>query len=305
MNKRVYGVIGVKSIMSNWNADFTGRPKSISDGQIFGSDKALKYSMKKYWEDKGEKIMYIKSYMMDEKKGKLRPLQLEERYESLFGPLPKKEASEEILTNLFKALDVSCFGATFATKNSNISITGAIQVGQGFNLYEDSEVEIQDILSPFSTGDDKDASTLGKKIVSDEAHYFYPIVVNSNAYNNYKELVPGIEGLTEEVYNKFKEASLCSATILATNSKIGCENEFALFIECEKDVYLPNIANLLTFSKEKEKDKITFKEEQKQLLQQQGVLKIEIYYNPYTTALEGFETPHTTVMNIFTKEVIR
>ena len=24
---RVYGVIGIKSRMSNWNADFTGRPK--------------------------------------------------------------------------------------------------------------------------------------------------------------------------------------------------------------------------------------------------------------------------------------
>jgi len=25
--KRVYGVIGIKAKMANWNADFTGRPK--------------------------------------------------------------------------------------------------------------------------------------------------------------------------------------------------------------------------------------------------------------------------------------
>ncbi len=55
MNKRVYGVVGVKSIMSNWNADFTGRPKTTSDNMIFGSDKALKYSMKKYWENSRRK----------------------------------------------------------------------------------------------------------------------------------------------------------------------------------------------------------------------------------------------------------
>lgn len=47
MNKRVYGVLGISSIMANWNADFSGYPKSMSDGTVFGSDKALKYPMKK------------------------------------------------------------------------------------------------------------------------------------------------------------------------------------------------------------------------------------------------------------------
>ena len=51
---RVYGVIGIKAKMANWNADFTGRPKSTSNGDIFGSDKALKYPMKKMWENEGK-----------------------------------------------------------------------------------------------------------------------------------------------------------------------------------------------------------------------------------------------------------
>ena len=42
MNKRVYGVIGIFPSMANWNADFSGYPKSLSDGTVFGSDKALK-----------------------------------------------------------------------------------------------------------------------------------------------------------------------------------------------------------------------------------------------------------------------
>ena len=29
------------SRMSNWNADFTGYPKTTSSGEIFGSDKAF------------------------------------------------------------------------------------------------------------------------------------------------------------------------------------------------------------------------------------------------------------------------
>ena len=51
MDKRVYGVIGISSKMANWNADFTGYPKTTSNGDVFGSDKALKYPMKKMWDE--------------------------------------------------------------------------------------------------------------------------------------------------------------------------------------------------------------------------------------------------------------
>lgn len=47
MNQRVYGVMGISSVMANWNADFSGYPKTTSKGDIFGSDKAFKYPMKK------------------------------------------------------------------------------------------------------------------------------------------------------------------------------------------------------------------------------------------------------------------
>ena len=68
--------------MSNWNADFTGRPKSTSDGSVFGSDKAFKYPIKKMWEVEGEKVLYVKSYK--NKKGNFRARTLSERFEQLF-----------------------------------------------------------------------------------------------------------------------------------------------------------------------------------------------------------------------------
>ena len=88
MNKRIYGVIGIASIMANWNADFTGYPKTTSNGETFGSDKALKYPMKKMWDNRGEKVLYIKSMKLSEsKKGEVQlvPRALKERYEYLFG----------------------------------------------------------------------------------------------------------------------------------------------------------------------------------------------------------------------------
>ena len=89
MNKRVYGVLGISAIMANWNADFTGYPKMTSDGNIFGSDKALKYPMKKMWDNEGEKVLYIKSYDWEidskTKEKQMNPRSLGERYIHIFG----------------------------------------------------------------------------------------------------------------------------------------------------------------------------------------------------------------------------
>ena len=317
MNKRVYGVIGIKSIMSNWNADFSGYPKTISNGETFGSDKALKYPMKRMWEDSGEKVLYIKSLRTEGNKNKeikVVPKSLKEKYEELFSveDLKKEKDGTVILRNLFSAIDVKNFGATFAEEGNNISITGAVQIGQGFNKYDDTVAEVQQILSPFRVdkkpkSEDKDkeeagASTLGSKIVSDEAHYFYPFVINPNAYNNFVKM--GVtEGYTEEDYKKFKEASLISATAFNTNAKIGCENEFAIFIETELETYLPNIDQYISFEKTEDKDIIKLKFID--LIESMGdyILNIEIYYNPYKTKIEG-ELKNAKYFNIFTKEVL-
>lgn len=295
MNKRVYGVLGISSIMANWNADFSGFPKTTSDGATFGSDKALKYPMKKMWDNEGKKVLYIKSMKLSDsgKKGEISliPNSLRERYEILYGASDLKDVTV-VLKNLMNCIDVKNFGATFAETGSNISITGAVQIGQGFNKYEDTHPEEQQILSPFrdekAKKNDEDAknSTLGTKIVSNEAHYFYPFVINPMAYKELIEL--GVtEGYTEEDYQNFRRTSLVSATSFATNSKVGCENEFALFVETKADTYLPNLSEYIRF--EKETDKNVIEIQCGELLEELGedIEKVDIYYNPHTTTLKG------------------
>lgn len=332
MNKRVYGILGISSIMGNWNADFSGYPKSLSDGRVFGSDKALKYPMKKMWDNENKNVLYIKSLTFGEK-GKdgtviLTPRTLKERYELLFGKDDLKNV-KKVLTNLMNAVDVKNFGATFAEAGCNIAITGAVQIGQGFNRYEDTNAEEQDILSPFKDAkakeknevkakakakaenkseediEVKDAqnSTLGTKITSNEAHYFYPFVINPLAY---KELVSldVTEGYTDEDYQNFKRTALVSATAFATNSKIGCENEFAVFVETKIDTYLPNLSEYVEFEKQDDKNCIKI-EKLVELLKEMAdtIDSIEIYYNPYTTILEG-DIKDAKYFNILTlKEV--
>lgn len=295
MNKRVYGVLGISSIMANWNADFSGFPKTTSDGETFGSDKALKYPMKKMWDNEGKKVLYIKSMKLSEsgKSGEISlvPKSLRERYESLFGASDLKDVTI-VLKNLMNCVDVKNFGATFAESGSNISITGAVQIGQGFNKYEDTHPEEQQILSPFrdekAKKNDEDAknSTLGTKIVSNEAHYFYPFVINPMAYKELVELEV-TEGYTEEDYKNFRRTALVSATSFATNSKVGCENEFALFVETKTDTYLPNLSEYIRF--EKRRDKNVIEIQCGELLEElaEDIEKVDVYYNPHTTTLKG------------------
>lgn len=331
MENRVYGVLGIASIMANWNADFSGYPKTISDGTVFGSDKALKYPMKKMWDNEGKKVLYIKSLRFEKKKEDttLVPKSLKERYQDLFSiDSIEKSNTEEILKNLFQAVDVKNFGATFAVAKNNISITGAVQIGQGFNKYEGSIAEVQQILSPFrdetkdgkedakkgskkakdietgeeSEGDIAKNSTLGNKIVSNEAHYFYPFVINPIAYKEYVDL-DITEGYTKEDYENFKRTALVSATAYATNAKEGCENEFALFIETKSDLYLPNLSEYIYFSKENGKNKITISCGSLLNPLKDKIFSIEIYYNPLTTILDT-DIESTEIYNIVTREKI-
>lgn len=324
MNKRVYGILGISSIMGNWNADFSGYPKSTTDGNVFGSDKALKYPMKKMWDNEGKKVIYIKS--LNEK---LIPRTLKERYIKVFEDEDLKDV-KKVLTNLMAAVDIKNFGATFAEASCNIAITGAVQIGQGFNKYIDTNAEEQDILSPFKDAkakeknevkakakakannlseDDievKDAqnSTLGTKITSNEAHYFYPFVINPLAY---KELVDlGVtEGYTEEDYQNFKRTALVSATAFATNSKVGCENEFAVFVETESDAYLPNLSEYVTFAKCEDKNIIDLKKLANILKDMsQQIKSVEIYYNPYTTELTNDDIKAAKHFNIITSKEV-
>ncbi|WP_312419436.1 type I CRISPR-associated protein Cas7 [Anaerospora hongkongensis] len=313
MKQRVIGLIGIASRMANWNADFSGLPKTTSDGNIFGSDKALKYSIKRLWDLNGEKVLYIRSYKLGKgKEGeKLQPRDLQERYQQLFDETVSKD-SMTVLKRLFSCVDVMNFGATFAVEGQNIGLTGAVQIGQGFNKYEDTNVEVQDILSPFRNSNEKsqdnDATSIGKKIMVDEAHYIYPFTVNPNHYESYTDL-PGFadfEGYTEEAYSAFKEGALIGATALQTNSKSGSENAFTLFIVMKEGTltYLPNLDPYVNVYKQENKTVYDLTAISSILAGiQEQVERIELYLNPYTAEVH-LEADGLKRYNIITRAAL-
>jgi CRISPR-associated protein Csh2 len=305
MNNKVYGVLGIKAKMANFNADFSGDPKSISTGEIFASDKALKYASKSKWSEEGHKVLYIKSLTKREKDNKLGPCIIEERYENLFEESLKKSDRIDVLKNLFSTIDVKQFGATFAAEGKNFGITGAVQVGQGMNKYNGINIERQEILSPFATDITAEQTSIGRKVIADEAHYVYPFAINPIIYKEYMEL--GItNGYTLEDYNEFKKSALIAVTALNTNSKLGCENELAVFIETKDDLYLPPLDTYVEFKKgiEGEKDTIVLHFSDLVNNLKDSIVSIEIYYNDYTTNLEH-TIQNASTFNIFTKEDIK
>lgn len=309
MNKRVYGVLGIRNIMANWNADFTGYPRTTSTGDIFGSDKAIKFPIKQMWAKQGKQVLFIKSYKIKEDKKNEKvviPQNLKERYEQVFEckDLSKEKDNVKVVQNLYQAIDVKNFGAAFAEKGKNTSITGAVQIGQGYNKYLDAEPIEMKILSPFQNANEEDAknSSVGTKIILNEAHYFYPFVINPKAYCEAAEL--GLtDGYTEEDYAEFKKAALVAATSYNSNSKMGCENEFAIFIETDEELYLPELTQYISFRKDEETGKDVITLGFAELLNKvSGQIKnIEIYYDHYKAMIEN-PIEGAKYYNIFTRE---
>ncbi|MBU2444855.1 MAG: type I CRISPR-associated protein Cas7 [Bacteroidetes bacterium] len=83
---RVFGCVIVKSINSNFNADFTHYPRTLPDGVVYSTDKALKYTIKDYFRKIGndQQLFYVKRY-----NDKMNPITLNDTYKHIFGSYPK------------------------------------------------------------------------------------------------------------------------------------------------------------------------------------------------------------------------
>jgi len=85
-NNRVFGAVLIRADIANYNADFTGSPRTLPNGIVYATDKALKYAIRNYLKHNGELIFYTTRY----KKENMQPLDIDETYRELFGEYPKK-----------------------------------------------------------------------------------------------------------------------------------------------------------------------------------------------------------------------
>lgn len=299
---RVFGVVVLKSINSNFNADFTHHPRTLPDGVVYSTDKALKYTIKDYFRKltEGEKLFYIKRLNEN-----LNPFTLDETYEKLFGEYPRENNEvkrKTVLTNLLNCLDVRLFGATFAGK-ANISIHGPVQINHGVNQYSENEIYTEDILSPFrnpgeENSDEKAMSTIGNQTNLKEGHYVFHFSVNPKNTEEFYTMVNNGRADNEKLclslddINKFKESLNNSVTALDSSRKIGTENEATIWVQLKENSkkMLPSFTELITVIRTDDIISIDCTKVKSNLdAISSDIQNVEVYYNPINTKIIGLD----------------
>lgn len=292
-NKRAYGCAVIKSINSNYNADFTHQPRTLPDGRVYATDKALKYLVRNYWtKELDEKVLYYKRLNKD-----FNPYDLVNSYNEFFKASIKNEKKNQVLSNLLSCIDVKCFGATFApkgVKDLNISIHGIVQITHGINQFVRGEIYSEQILSPFSNpgkeeDKDKSASTIGTQSKLREGHYVHGISVNPKNLQTLTELSGTDNYLSEADIDKLKLGLRYGATYYNSSAKAGTDNELLLWVELKEGskLVLPSFTELVKVM-DNEKREIDLSAI-KALLQQPHVkselAKVEVFYNKVTSSV--------------------
>ncbi len=304
--KRAYGLVVIKSINSNYNADFSGQPRTLPDGTVYATDKALKYTVRHYIKNEfpDEKIFFYKRLNENQ-----NPYTLAEAYNNLFDNADVSEDDKKtIIKNLLSAIDVRLFGATFApkgknVKDKNISIHGPVQINHGVNIWKEGNIYSEQIMSPFRNPSDnkntnneeseKAQSTLGRQSKLEEGHYAHHFSINPKNIEDILKLgEEGTQALSERDIELLKEGLRKGATYYDSAAKAGTENEILFYVELREGskVVLPNFTEMVKISDSKEGGKRYFdlsivKEELEKYRDE--ISKCEIYYNKCTTVVEN------------------
>lgn len=289
-NNRVYGFAVIKSINSNYNADFSGQPRKLPNGKVYATDKALKYSIRNYWKQAlQEKVFYFKSLTDD-----LSPRTLDETYELHFGKMTtndKNKLRKEVLKNILSVLDVKLFGGTYAGA-TNISIHGTCQITHGLNRFPQDVIYSEQIMSPFRNPSDqnKDSTmtTLGTQSKLEEGHYVHHFSINpKNIEDDIKRV--GATGLTNDDIDKLKEGLRKGASYYDSAAKSGTENELLFWVKLKEGSKLV-MPSFIEFVDIDENGVIDLKKVTDYLSQghiSSEVEAVEIYYNNAITTVEN------------------
>lgn len=295
---RVFGCAIIKAINSNYNADFTHQPRTLPDGVVYATDKALKYTIKYYLLKNypNEKIFNFKRLSES-----MNPFDLAGAYRSMFNAEVKDNDRDTILKNLLSCIDIRSFGATFAPKGTgiedkNISIHGTVQINHGVNRFPENSIYSEQIMSPFRNpgeegSEEKGMTTLGTQSKLKEGHYVHHFSINpKNMEDHFTRVGDSNLMLSNDDINKVKEAMRRGATYYDSASKAGTENELLIWVQLKPDskLILPNFTDLIDVTRVESKVKIDLKRLQDELSKsnvKDEIEKIEFFYNDTNTEI--------------------
>lgn len=234
------GIYLTETIMGNPNGDFVDNSPRNFDGNVFTTDKCIKYNVRRYIHEEKEILKssddgvestenFVFFYPRKEGNDIAESgfLNKESILKKFMGTPKNKEELDEIFKNniINGCPDVRMFGGTFSLKkdvyestsgkkNVNKQIYGPIQLSYGKDL-NGAQIKRLQIGAPFSIADG-DQKTIGSEAVVDDAIISYDITINPNNY-------PGL--LKESDLEMFKESlwygtNLRKSTSKKTDSKL-------------------------------------------------------------------------------------
>lgn len=291
-NNRIFGCAIIKSINSNYNADFSHQPRTLPNGVVYATDKALKYSIKNYLKDNypNDTVFYFKRLNEN-----FNPLDLDAAYEHHFPANKDSKDKKVVAKDLLSCLDIRLFGATYANKKKGmaISIHGPVQINHGVNIWKENNIYSEQIMSPFSDEkksnakdsdefEEKGATTLGRQARLQEGHYIHHFSVNPKNIADLSTMAgEGALCLQSADIEKLKQALRSGVTYFDSAAKAGTDNELLLWIQLKANskTVLPNFTELIKMEKTADKnvfDLSAVEEITKEI--EADIEKIEIHY---------------------------
>ena len=258
-SKRIFGAAIIKAVNANYNADFSGQPRTLPNGVVYATDKALKYAVKNFLKENyiSEKVFYFKRFNKE-----FIPYSLDDAFATAF-PEHKDEKDKKIIAkDLLSCIDIRLFGATFAkkskTSNVAISVHGPVQITHGVNIWHENNFYSEQIMSPFRNPNEKSednaATTLGRQSRLHEGHYLHHFSVNPKNLEDITELAgKDANELSADDIAKLKEALQKGVTYYDSAAKAGCENELLVWVTLKENskLVLPNFTQLMKMENEK------------------------------------------------------
>lgn len=295
---RVFGCAIIKSINSNYNADFSHQPRTLPSGVVYATDKALKYSVRNYLmqtqshpnktyeelhAEGKESIFYFKRPRIEG--GDIKVHSMDTLYELLFSKKVEKGKKIPASDNLLKCIDIRLFGATF-TGGVNLSIHGTVQITHGVNRYPENVIYTEQISAPQNPDITADNTTLGTQSKLQEGHYVHHFSVNPQ---NIAEDVARVSatGLTQEDIDKLKEGLRKGVSYYDSSAKAGSENELLLWVQLKEGskIVLPSFVELVTINEKREIDLGKIKDLLAKAHIKLDIEAIELYYHQGITTV--------------------
>jgi CRISPR-associated protein Csh2 len=291
---RVYGCAIIKSINSNYNADFSHQPRTLPNGVVYATDKALKWSVRNYWKQVANEIVFYSKSLDDN----MSPRTLDETFEKHFGrELFEKNKSADkkndlrlgVLKNILSCIDVRLFGGTYAGK-TNISLHGTCQISHGVNRFSENVIYSEQIMSPFrnsgESSNDSTMTTLGTQSKLAEGHYVHHFSVNPKNIEADVERVKAT-GISVDDISKLKDGLRKGVSYYDSAAKIGTDNECLVWVQLKEGskAILPSFVELVVINNEKEIDLSGVSALLKK--HKDEIEKIEVFYDKVNTKVIG------------------